>query len=101
MGNRDEMPGIDRSKIVVLIVLIALAGCMEPGDRGLGPACESTLSAAERELRAAKSNSIGRAIDWAKAVTLIAAARTQQQFNEYQNCLIKARSAREILAQRK
>ncbi len=73
---------------------------MEPGDRGLGPACESTLSAAERELGAAKANSIGRAIDWAKAATLIAAARTQQQFNEFQNCLIKARSARENLAQR-
>ncbi len=93
------MLGIDRPKVLVFIALITLAGCMEPGDRGLGPLCESTLSAAERDLKAAKADSIGRAIDWAKAATLIAAARTQQQFNEFQNCLIKAKRAREIIAQ--
>jgi hypothetical protein len=35
---------------------------------------------AERALAKAKGNSVGKAIDWAKAATLIAAARTQQQF---------------------
>ncbi|MDE0795189.1 MAG: hypothetical protein OSB76_06085 [Alphaproteobacteria bacterium] len=36
----------------------------------------------------------------AKAATLIAAARTQQQFEEYQNCVIKAKQARKIIARR-
>ena len=87
-------------KFLVLIALVALPGCMEPGDRGLGPACESALAAAERDLKSAKANSIGSVIDWAKAATLIGAARTQQQFNEFQNCWIKAKKAREILSVR-
>ncbi len=47
-----------------------------------------------------KGNSVGKAIDWAKAATLIAAARTQQQFEEYQNWVIKAKQARKIIARR-
>ena len=74
-----------------------LAGCMDRADVGLGPACESNLVAAERALSHAKANRIGEAIDWAKAATLIGAARTQQQFSEYQNCYLKAKKAREIL----
>jgi hypothetical protein len=73
---------------------------MEPGDRGLGPSCERLLDAAERDLQRAKANSIGSVLDWTKAATLIAAARTQQQFNEFENCVIKARRAREILSVR-
>ena len=92
------MHGIDLPKMLVFITLITLTGCMDAGDRGLGPACESTLAAAERDLKAAKANSIGTVINWAKAATLIGAARTQQQFNEFQNCVIKARKAREILS---
>ena len=83
-----------------MIMLITLSACMEAGDRGLGPACERGLVAAERDLKSAQANSIGKAIDWTKAAVLIAAARTQQQFNEFENCVIKARSAREIISLR-
>ena len=92
------MHGIDRPKILVFITLITLLGCMEAGDRGLGPACESTLVAAQRDLKTAKANSIGTVINWARAATLIAAARTQQQFNEFQNCVLKAKKARKIIS---
>ncbi|MEX0693027.1 MAG: hypothetical protein WD075_01155 [Rhodospirillales bacterium] len=76
-----------------------LSGCTDAGDRGLGPDCESRLTAAENELGHAKANSIGKSIDWARAAALIAAARTQQQFDEFQNCVIKADSARKIIAE--
>ncbi len=92
------MHGPKLSKMLVFITLITLTGCMEAGDRGLGPACESNLVAAERALKAAKANSIGSVIDWAKAAALIGAARTQQKFNEFQNCVIKAKRAREIIS---
>jgi hypothetical protein len=83
------------------IAAVALGvGCADAGDRGLGPACETNLDAAERALAKAKADNVGRAIDWAKAAGLIAAARTQQQFSEYQNCLLKAKRAREIIARR-
>jgi Cu/Ag efflux pump CusA len=55
---------------------------------------------AERALAKAKGNSVGKAIDWAKAATLIAAAGTQKQFEEYQNWVIKAKQARKIIARR-
>ena len=84
-----------------MIILITLSACMDAGDRGLGPACQSGLAAAERDLMSAKANSFGSAIDWTRAAALIAAARTQQQFNEYQNCIVKARSAREIISLRR
>jgi hypothetical protein len=86
--------------LAVFITMTLLSGCMDAADRGLGPACESGVSAAERALKKAKANQIGRAIDWAKAAGLIAAARTQQQFSEYQNCVLKAARAREIISRR-
>ncbi len=92
------MHGLNLSKILVIITLITLTGCMDAGDRGLGPACQSNLVAAERDLKSAKANSIGTVINWARAATLIGAARTQQQFNEFQNCVIKAKRAREIIS---
>lgn len=89
-----------RLNILVVVIVIILSGCMDVADRGLGPACESTLAAAERELGVAKANNVGRVIDWIKAAGLIAAARTQQQFSEYQNCVLKAEYAREIISRR-
>ena len=86
--------------ILVAVTMALLSGCMDAGDRGLGPACQSGVSAAERALGRAKANNFGKAIDWAKAAGLIAAARTQQQFSEYQNCVLKARKAREIISRR-
>lgn len=89
-----------RLKFLVLVGMGVLSGCMDAADRGLGPACEAELVAAEGELREARANSVGRAIDWAKAGGLIAVARAQQQFSEYQNCLLKAEKAREIISRR-
>ncbi len=83
-----------------MVSILLLAGCMDAGDRGLGPTCSTRLSAAESALGRAKANNIGGVIDWTKAAGLIAAARTQQQFSEYQNCVIKANSAIEIISRR-
>lgn len=91
------MYGARNGLVVAALVIGGLTGCMDRGDRGLGPSCRSNLAAAERELSAARTNSVGTAIDWAKAAGLIAAAKTQQQFSEYQNCVLKAKRARQIV----
>ena len=57
------MHGFNLSKILVIITLITLTGCMDAGDSGLGPASESNLVAAERGLKTAKANSIGTVIN--------------------------------------
>jgi len=82
---------------VFLLSTSLATGCMEPSDRGLGPSCEAELQKAEADLKNAKANSIGKAFHWTQAGALIAAGRTQQQFSEYENCVIKARKAQSIL----
>ena len=100
--SNDDGSGIMQAargvNILTVVAIALLAGCMDAADRGLGPACQSNLVAAESALGRAKADKIIKAVDWAKAVALIGAARTQQQFSEYQNCFLKARKAREILA---
>lgn len=95
---------MSNSGTTTLICVLAgglLYGCADAGDRGLGPACESGLSAAQRELSAAKASGVGGAVAWSKAASLIAAGRTQQQFGEYENCTLKARDARRIVSEMK
>jgi hypothetical protein len=84
--------------VALLSIAGLTAGCMEAADRGLGPSCQAALEAAEADLKHARANSIGKAFHWSRAAALIGAARTQQQFSEYQNCVIKANAARAILA---
>lgn len=81
-----------------LVTTAALTGCMDAGDVGMGPACRTALKMAEDALSRAKARNIGGAVAWARAASLIAAAKTQQQFDEYQNCTIKAREASRVLA---
>ena len=78
-----------------LAALLLVAACTgEPAERSLGPACSDGLDRAERELGRAKANGVGDAVRWSKAAGLIAAARVQEGFEEYQNCVIKVRDAR-------
>ena len=83
------------------IVVAFLSGCMDAGDRGLGPACEANLVAAERELKDAEARGLRGKIAWTQAASLIGLGRTQQQFSEFQNCVQKARRARDILSESK
>lgn len=77
-----------------------LAGCAgDPADRGLGPSCAAGLEAANRDLGKAKADGFEGSVEWGKAASLISAAKIQQQFSEYQNCVIKTREARRILRQ--
>lgn len=86
------------TKMLSVLAVAGLSACADAGDRGLGPACESNLAAAERALARAKANSVGKVVDWTAAAALIAAARTQQKFDEFENCVQKARKARDIIA---
>jgi len=75
-----------------------LAGCSgDPADRGLGPSCAAGLKAASSELNRAKANGLSDSVDWGKAASLISAAKVQQQFSEYQNCVVKTKEARRLL----
>ena len=88
-----------RSAFIILCGVAALAGCTgEYGERGYAPACRQELRAGNQELRYAKAQGLSDSVAWTKAASLLGAAKVQEQFEEYQNCLIKAREARRYLA---
>lgn len=82
-----------------LATLLLVAGCtQDSGDRGLGPSCEHGLDAAYRELDRAKVDGLSGSVKWSKAASLLAAAKVQEQFEEYENCVLKVRKARSYLS---
>jgi hypothetical protein len=81
------------------LALLGAACSGEPGEASLGPGCADGLAAAERELETARAQGFGESVAWTRAATLIGAARVQQGFGEYENCVLKAREARAHLGQ--
>jgi len=84
-------------KIICLAALAAtlLTACTgESNERALGPACRDGLAAGNQELKRAKANGLSGGVKWTKAASLLAAAKVQEQFEEYQNCVVKVREAR-------
>jgi hypothetical protein len=80
------------------VIAAILTGCAgDPADKGLGPSCASGLDAASRELGKAKAAGLADTVNWGKAASLISAAKIQQQFSEYQNCVVKTREAQRLL----
>lgn len=92
-------------RIAVLLGSLAvaiglLAGCSgDRADRGLGPSCAAGLDAANSQLSSAKAAGFADSVNWGKAASLISAAKVQQQFSEYQNCVVKTREARRLLGE--
>lgn len=84
--------------IAATLGVLAVSGCTgEPGERSLATPCADGLSIASRELRQAEARGLTGSVQWTKAASLLAAAKVQQQFEEYQNCVIKVREARGYL----
>jgi hypothetical protein len=82
-----------------LLMMVLLAGCTQDrGDIGLGGQCADGLDAGYRELNQAEADGLSGTVAWSKAATLLAAAKVQQQFEEYQNCVLKVRKARGYLS---
>lgn len=86
--------------ITACAVLIVLSACsQERGDVGLGPACAAGLDAGNPELEQARVEGFSGSVKWSKAASLLAAAKVQQQFDEYQNCVAKVGKARRYLSE--
>lgn len=84
--------------VSVALTLALIGGCTgDPADRGLGPACAAGLESANSALGKAKAAGLADSVSYGKAASLIGAAKVQQQFSEYQNCVIKTREARRLL----
>lgn len=82
------------------LVLISLAAAAQSKD-GLEAQCAKGLDAAYAELDLAKATGVGGVADMSWAASLLAAAKTQQQFGKYPNCVEKVNRARRIIARAK
>lgn len=88
------------SSLAATLLLIGLAACTQDrGDIGLGPACARGLEAGYSELNQAQVDGLSSSVRWSKAASLLAAAKVQEQFEEYQNCVQKTRDARRYLSE--
>lgn len=80
----------------LLLCASFLLSCAAPNPQ-LASKCETMLSAAEKELSEAKAKGLVSGVSLTKATALIGAARIQQQFDKYPNCINKAERAIEYI----
>lgn len=79
--------------LTLMLVSVLVTACAVPNLK-LAAKCEHLLTLAEKELDLAKSKGFTSSISLTKAGALIGAARIQQQFDKYPNCINKAERAR-------
>lgn len=75
-----------------LAASLLLVGCS--GTTVNRDSCASELNAAWKELDLAKAEGFAGTVSYSKALTLITAAKTEQQVESYGGCLDKATKAR-------
>lgn len=86
--------------LLALAALFLLPACaQDSGDVGLGRACAAGLDLGYRELRQAEADGFSSSVKWTKAASLLSAAKVQEQFEEYGNCVDKVGKARRYLSE--
>jgi hypothetical protein len=78
--------------ICLPLIAVLLAGCA--GKTVYRDSCANQLDAAWQELDLAKAEGFAGTVSYSKALSLLTAAKTQQQFEAYKGCTSKAERAR-------
>jgi len=81
-----------------LISIWAGAACAAESSVHVERECKNGLAIANKELDAAKIKSPAGSVYVTKATSLLGAAKVQQEFGKYPNCVDKVRRARRYLA---
>ncbi|WP_339490620.1 hypothetical protein [Pseudomonas sp. EL_65y_Pfl2_R95] len=81
-----------KALICLPLVVLLLAGCS--GKTVNRDACGNQLDTAWKELDLAKAEGFAGTVSYSKALSLLTAAKTQQQFEAYEGCSSKAQKAR-------
>jgi hypothetical protein len=76
---------------------LSLGACAPMPHASRAAACANGLDRAFAELGDAKANGFSGTVSWVKAASLLSAAKVQQQFEKYPNCIDKVRRAREYI----
>ena len=87
-------------RIAPVLIVAFLSGCSGPPENaGVARQCERGLEVAYGELDFAKTKGFGGTVDWTKAASLLSAAKIQEEFGKYPNCVDKVRRARYYIRQ--
>ncbi|MCQ4270105.1 MULTISPECIES: hypothetical protein [Pseudomonas] len=78
--------------ILIPLMALTLAGCA--GKTSYRTSCANGLDAAWKEQSLAEAEGFAGTVSYSKAVTLLTAAKTQQQFEAYSGCVKKVEKAR-------
>ncbi|WXL27531.1 hypothetical protein WG219_08770 [Ectopseudomonas mendocina] len=78
--------------IALSVALLVLTGCA--GKTAYRNSCATQLDAAWKELDLAKADGFAGTVSYSKALSLLTAAKTQQQFESYEGCTAKSERAR-------
>lgn len=78
--------------ICLPLVAVALSGCA--GKTLYRETCANQLDAAWKELSIAEAEGFAGTVSYSKALSLLTAAKTQQQFEAYEGCTSKSERAR-------
>ena len=80
--------------ILLCISIFIFSGCAAVHNERLREQCSSGLAIANAELSKAKVQGFGGTVAWTKAAALLGAAKIQQQFDKFPNCINKVARAR-------
>jgi hypothetical protein len=92
---KKEEPDMRTAIVAALMFFLGVtAGCAGNPMSSQADQCESGLRAAYKELDFAKAAGFSGTVEYSKAVGLLTAAKVQQEFGKYPNCIDKVRRAR-------
>ena len=94
------MKAVRHTTVIILAFLaMSVLSCRGFPEGGLDRQCIDGVSEGFRDLEAAKVGGLGDSMAWGKAASLLTAAKVQQQFEKWPNCVNKVKRARYYLDQ--
>ena len=83
------------------LILFLLAACEGNPNSAAAQQCSGDLSRAYNELDISQANGFDGTVNYTKAASLLTAAKVQEEFGHYPNCIEKVKRARAFIEKSK
>lgn len=84
---------------MIAVLVFLLGGCAGNPVGSEAEQCRNGLVLAHQELEAARAEGLEAGWAYTKAAALLGAAKVQEEFGKYPNCIIKVNRARQYIQQ--
>lgn len=81
----------------ILIFITVISACAGNPNSKIAKSCRNGLSTAYKELDFARVKGFDGTVEYSKAASLLGAAKVQEEFGKYPNCVDKVKRAREYI----